>query len=260
MTKEDYKMQFDIGTIKHLGLQMYSTLPPVIGELVSNAWDADATFVKITIPMTAINDQSEITVEDDGSGMSDQDIRNAYLVVGRDRRNKIEGGDVPTPIYHRKVMGRKGIGKFSAFGVANEIEIESIKNNEISRFQMNFAAFETHSKEREIILPALAPTNTITYGTKVTLRHFNKYQKRVMPIKAIRRGLARRFSIIGKADNFEVYVNDLPITPEERDLKRLLQKDPDGSSYLWTYENEEIVPDTGWMVSGWIGTLNRTSA
>ena len=36
-------MKFDIGTIKHLGLQMYSTLPPVIGELVTNAWDANAT-------------------------------------------------------------------------------------------------------------------------------------------------------------------------------------------------------------------------
>ena len=41
IAREAYKMLFDIGTIKHLGLQMYSTLPPVIGELVSNAWDAD---------------------------------------------------------------------------------------------------------------------------------------------------------------------------------------------------------------------------
>ena len=29
--KPPYVMQFDVGTIKHLGLQMYSTLPPVIG-------------------------------------------------------------------------------------------------------------------------------------------------------------------------------------------------------------------------------------
>src|ERR1700730_10586266 len=100
--KAPFKIEFDIGTIKHLGLQMYSTLPPVIGELVSNAWDADATFAKITIPSTPINELSERVVEDDGSGMSDQDIRNAYLVVGRDRRKEV--GDVPTPLYHRKVM------------------------------------------------------------------------------------------------------------------------------------------------------------
>ena len=35
-----YQIDFDIATIKHLGLQMYATLPLVIGELVANAWDA----------------------------------------------------------------------------------------------------------------------------------------------------------------------------------------------------------------------------
>ena len=36
--KPPYTMRFDVGTIKHLGLQMYSTLPPVIGELVADGW------------------------------------------------------------------------------------------------------------------------------------------------------------------------------------------------------------------------------
>lgn len=257
MTQEDFKMQFDIATIKHLGLQMYSTLPPVIGELVSNAWDADATYVKITIPSTPINELSEIGVEDNGSGMSDRDIREAYLVVGRDRRKDI--GDIPTPLYRRRVMGRKGIGKFSAFGVAGEIEVESVKDGEVSRFQMNYSAFEHHAKEREIVLPAMNPTNSLTQGTKVTLRHFSKYQNRILPIKAIRRGLARRFSVIGEQNNFEIYVNGEPILPEERDLKRLLEKDSDGNPYLWSYVDEEILPGTGWTVSGWIGALNRTN-
>ena len=40
-------MHFDPNTIEHLGIQMYSTLPPVIAELISNAYDADAKHVKI---------------------------------------------------------------------------------------------------------------------------------------------------------------------------------------------------------------------
>ena len=75
-------MEFDPGTIKHLGLQMYSTLPPVIGELVSNAWDADAKRVDIVIPTTTLNDDSEITIADDGLGMTDKLVREAYLIVG----------------------------------------------------------------------------------------------------------------------------------------------------------------------------------
>ncbi len=68
--KQDFKIEFDIGTIKHLGLQMYSTLPPVIGELVANAWDADAEHVDITIPKTTFTDDSVIVIEDDGEGNS----------------------------------------------------------------------------------------------------------------------------------------------------------------------------------------------
>ena len=62
-------MKFGRGTIKHLGLQMYSTLPPVIGELVANAWDANATKVEIEIPKTLIDyNNSEIIIRDNGIG------------------------------------------------------------------------------------------------------------------------------------------------------------------------------------------------
>ena len=82
MSRPPFQMEFDPGTIKHLGLQMYSTLPPVIGELVSNAWDADAKRVDIVIPTTTLNDDSEITIADDGLGMTDKLVREAYLIVG----------------------------------------------------------------------------------------------------------------------------------------------------------------------------------
>lgn len=86
-TQEPFRMDFDIYTIKHLGLQMYSTLPPVIGELVANAWDANAKRVEITIPEGPIDEHtSEITIVDDGIGMSDGDIRRKYLIIGRRRR------------------------------------------------------------------------------------------------------------------------------------------------------------------------------
>ena len=47
MTQEELKVTFDINTIDHLGVKLYSTLPPMIAELVSNAWDADAKNVYI---------------------------------------------------------------------------------------------------------------------------------------------------------------------------------------------------------------------
>lgn len=252
----NFKMEFDIGAIKHLGLQMYSTLPPVIAELVSNAWDADAPKVEITIPATPLVEGTEIVIKDYGEGMSDADVRDAYFVVGRDKRlaeqtDETKGG--------RKVHGRKGIGKFSAFGIANKIEVESIKNGETSHFVLDYEAMESAAGNREIEIPPLNPTNTIKEGTKVTLKDFRKFKNRKVDVKTVRRALARRFSIIGEENNFEVIINGEPITPEERDLTRLLDKDSDGNLYIWKYDNAEIFPGSGWTVSGWIGALDRTT-
>ena len=251
-----YRMKFDVGTIKHLGLQMYSTLPQVIGELVANAWDANATKVKITIPCTQIDEEtSEIIISDNGIGMSDEDVREKYLIIGRDRREKELSDETPAPL-KRKIMGRKGIGKFSAFGIAKEIVVESAKDDEISHFRMNYDELMEKEKEREIEFDPLDPTGDVTVGTKVTLKYITKFKTQSIQIEKIRQGLARRFAVIGL--QFEVVINGCPISPEDRNLKRLLDKDMDGELYLWDV-NEEIREGTGWTVSGWIGALKRTS-
>ena len=258
-SKDPYRMEFDVGTIKHLGLQMYSTLPPVIGELVANSWDANASRVEITIPDTPIDEQtSEIVISDDGIGMSDEEVRNKYLIIGRDRRDDEKSDKTPPP-HKRKIMGRKGIGKLSAFGIAKEIVVESVKDDEVSHFRMNYDELLEKADDRFIDFLPLDPTETVSEGTKITLRYITKFKRRRISIDIIRRGLARRFAVIGAEQRFEVVINGDPITPEDRDLKRLLQKDMNGKPYLWEYNNKEIKPGTGWTVSGWIGALERTT-
>lgn len=256
--ENSYEMKFDIGTIKHLGLQMYSTLPPVIGELVANAWDANATRVDITIPDDPIDQKrSEIIIEDDGIGMSDQDVREKYLRIGRDRRERDGSDRTPEPL-KRRIMGRKGIGKFSAFGIAKEIDVESVHNGITSHFLMNYDKLLEKENERVIQLPQLPPSESISKGTKITLRNIIKFKNRRISIETIRRGLARRFSVI-RHDDFGVVINGKPITIEERDLQRKLAIDEDGNKYLWEYNGEEIKEGTGWTVTGWIGAVDRTS-
>ena len=258
-SKKPYRMEFDVGTIKHLGLQMYSTLPPVIAELVANAWDANATKVEITIPEMPIDQStSKIVISDDGIGMSDTDVRGKYLIIGRDRREKDHSDETASP-YKRKIMGRKGIGKFSAFGIAKEIVVESVKDGNVSHFRMNYDELLAEEDKREIEFPPLPPTDTVHQGTKIILKYITKFKNRRIPIGTIRRGLARRFAVIGEQNGFEVIINDEPISIEERNLQSKLASDADGNPYLWKYDKTEIKPGTGWTVSGWIGTLSRTS-
>lgn len=253
-----YEMDFDIATIKHLGLQMYSTLPPVIGELVANAWDANATEVEITIPETRIDDRSEIIIKDNGDGMSDSDLREKYLIVGRDRRESEDTERPPAPD-ERPIMGRKGIGKFSAFGIAKEIEIESAGGNGVSCFVMDYDEMLKSAPRRRAEFPSLKPTGNVSQGTTITLRRITKFRTRPIPLAQLRRGLARRFSIIGEQHQFEVIINGDPISVEERDLTRLLAKDADGKPYLWEFNKVKIDPDRDWAVTGWIGALERTT-
>ena len=257
--RNPYQMEFDVGTIKHLGLQMYSTLPPVIAELVANSWDANATRVEITIPTTPINENtSEIVISDNGIGMSDKDVRKKYLIIGRDRRENGQPETTPAP-RNRKIMGRKGIGKLSAFGIAKEIAVESVKGGIVSHFRMNYDEILEKVDDKVIEFPQLSPSEDVSQGTKITLKRITKFKNRGIDIKRIRRGLARRFAVIGAQQEFEVVINGDPISPEDRDLKRLLEKDVSENPYLWKYDDVEIQPDTGWIVSGWIGALKRTS-
>jgi hypothetical protein len=265
MAREKFTLKFQTGTIKHLGLQMYSTLPPVLGELVANAWDADSPRVSITIPETRFGDDSEIVVRDWGHGMTDAQVQNQYLHIGRDRRvedktdttlGRAKREQPPEPeIKPRKVMGRKGIGKFSPFGIAKQIEVETVRDGVTSRFIMDFDKM-MEAGDEEIEFENLPPTGEVTEGTCVKLRRLERYRTKAPSIDQLRRGLARRFSVI--TSGLEVIVNGEPITVEDRDLKRLLDVDSQGNQYLWEFNDVEIQEGTGWIVSGWIGALKRT--
>lgn len=104
-----------------LGVKLYSTLPPVINELVSNSYDADATKIIITID----NSNKTIVCEDDGCGMDSEDITNKFLMISRNRRKSEQ--TQTTPKFKRRITGRKGLGKLSVFGICKIIEVETIK-------------------------------------------------------------------------------------------------------------------------------------
>jgi len=136
MTQENngqqLKMTFTPNTIEHLGVRMYSTLPPVVAELIANSQDADATEVHVLLKD---NGDKEIVVSDNGHGMSFLEINEKFLRIGRNRRN--DEGSQTSP-GGRKVIGKKGLGKLSFFGIAHEIEVQTIQDNKRNSFLMKW--------------------------------------------------------------------------------------------------------------------------
>ncbi len=110
---EEYTLDIDLNVLNHLGLNLYSNVPAVLAELIANAWDADASRVNVSV-----KEQSEgkrISIQDNGCGMNDADLREKFLTVGYQRRSPGSGDQ--TPGKGRPVMGRKGIGKLSVLSI-----------------------------------------------------------------------------------------------------------------------------------------------
>ncbi|MEI3249388.1 MAG: ATP-binding protein [Faecalibacterium sp.] len=129
MKEKEYKLNIDPRILELLGPSLYTNIYYVLAELIANAYDADAHNVYI------IANKDDITVEDDGKGMSyaDGDIQK-YLNVAAVSRNT--DAESLTPM-KRKKMGRKGVGKLAALSVSENVLIKTISNGEKSGFVLS---------------------------------------------------------------------------------------------------------------------------
>lgn len=125
----DLRLRFDPHTIEHLGSNMYSRLPNAVAELVANAYDADAT--EISVRVIGSGEAQRIVVEDNGHGMSHDDIRDKYLRIGRNRRGR--KATATSESGTRTVSGKKGLGKLALFGIGHRIEVSTTRQGSDER-------------------------------------------------------------------------------------------------------------------------------
>jgi len=250
---DKFTMEFEPATIEHLGLKLYSSLPPVIGELVSNAWDAEADKVWITIPEGTIDHASVVAIRDNGNGMSPTEVQEKYLLIGRNRR-ETENADV-SPNKKRPLTGRKGLGKLSGFGIADRIEIRSVKDGFAAAILLDYQKMKKCPRgkpyEPEIVASKSGKTADED-GTTVTISSLRR--QRPIDRNYIMKELARRFRFIGSG--FLVYINGQPIKESARRQKSDCRE-------AWDVKSLDVgdVVDgpRDWKVNGWIGVLEKSS-
>lgn len=196
LNNKELVMEFDPNTIEHLGINQYSTLPPVIAELVANSYDADSKEVIIKV-----NDaeNKEILVSDNGHGMLFDQINEKFLRIGRNRRE--EDNSQKSESGKRLVIGKKGIGKLSFFGIARSIEITTIRNYIENKFLMDLDKLKEAGKKRRDYKPQVISNNVkskIEQGTLV--RMYNIKRKSPYSPEDIAYSLAKYFCIFDEPD------------------------------------------------------------
>jgi|GEM_PF-189220 len=196
--KRKLTMSFDPMTIEHLGINMYSSLPNALAELVANAYDADAKTVYISL--TDEKGQKSVEVVDDGCGMDFDEINDKFLRIGRNRR---KDGAATSP-GGRKATGKKGLGKLALFGLCDVIDIETVKEGSgekikfiLDRKALNAAHGDAYEPEFEVI------ANAKDIGTTIKLQNLKR--KSAFNKEELADSLARLFDCFDA--NFRCYIS-----------------------------------------------------
>ncbi len=229
---EELVLTFAGNIVKHLGVQMYAGRPvPAIAELISNAWDADAKEVDARLPLDepwdATNTNQFIDVSDNGNGMTWDMVRDAYLDVGRDRREAEQTDRSPAG---RLLQGRKGVGKLAGFGIADMVEVQTVhKDLDKKVGEKVLIWFRLSMSDLKKVEKGPAPVELIyagpvskapkgcrrDQGTTVMLRQL--HERRAQNPDRFHHSMAQRFLFIGS--KFRVRINGEGLREEKIKLQ-----------------------------------------
>ncbi|MBQ8684577.1 MAG: ATP-binding protein [Clostridia bacterium] len=235
------KLEFQIafGAIKHFGRNLYTTNPPAIAELVANAWDAYATECSIYY------NESDLLIIDNGIGMTDNEFQERYACSGYTKNLDIR---IPKDFQKRPYMGKKGIGKFSAFSLADKyiLYTKSDEDTQWKAIELQHDILNTPQPTVEIPIRRIDDLNEVeekfnikinfTTGTIIYLPNIKRSitEKTVASLNNL---LPRRFSVT-------TIINDgkfsLKFQGKEFDLKKHFYYDNIELVYYFGYTKEEI--------------------
>ena len=227
-----YNFNISLSILNHLGRNLYRSFITVLGEAVSNSWDADAHNVYITID----REEKILIVRDDGDGMTESDFQNKFLKIGYSKRryNKTHTDS------GRPYIGRKGIGKLALLSCAQTITIltktektefvggvidnsgldqaikDDISSNEYNLGVPNESLVSNYKNKMD------KGTVIIFEGLKDGIRNRIDYIRKLV-------ALYFRFSL--KDPTFNIYINEKVVTIEE--LNQIKEK----TQFVWILNN-----------------------
>ncbi|GAW37111.1 hypothetical protein RA2_04186 [Roseovarius sp. A-2] len=226
---DPYRFEISLSVLNHLGRNLYRNFVTVLGEAISNSWDANAKNVWIEID----RENSSFSIKDDGDGMDSGDFQGKFLKIGYSKR-KAGGSKSSTG---RPYIGAKGIGKLALLSCAKRVSVFSKTDGTdyvggvIDNAGLDGAILGDRSTE-EYPLEQLDfsliselreghEKGTIIYfeSTNDQLKNSDAYIKKLL-------ALSFKFSLLD--EEFTIHVSGDPVTVD--DLKPL----SDATQFLWS--------------------------
>lgn len=232
MNDEKFTFEISLSVLNHLGRNLYRSFTTVLGEAISNAWDADAKNVWIHID----KGNNSFYIKDDGIGMTRDDFQYKFLKIGYTKR---KDGSTKSAL-NRPYIGRKGIGKLALLSCADKITVISkTKNSDyvggvIDNSGLDQAITDDLTPDQyrlgqwqEAIFKDYSEGHT--QGTIIYFENIKDGIRNSLDLLKKSIALYFRFSLID--NTFNIFLGDDPITLD--DLNSLAEK----TEFLWNINN-----------------------
>ncbi len=154
------QLRFSTEIVRRLGEELNPTLDKGILELVKNAYDADATDCRVEL-RNSDRPGGSITVEDNGDGMTADEIANGWLVLGRSSK----AASQRTPL-GRIPAGSKGLGRLAALRMGRTASLLTVSRQQLHSLHelvIDWSAFDEVSLVDDYALEI--KTNACEEGT-----------------------------------------------------------------------------------------------
>lgn len=145
------RWRFDVSTFRLIGRDLITDRVTALFELVKNSYDANAQNVNVIFEnVGAGKTDSVIRIEDDGFGMSFEDIRDKWMVIGTSSKRSHPYSPEP---YNRKCVGEKGIGRFAVDKLGDKVSIitKNMGADKWLKVDIDWSSYFNESQEREDI-------------------------------------------------------------------------------------------------------------
>lgn len=166
------QLKFAPDILRRLGEELIPNPEQGLIELVKNAYDADAKTCNIMLSKV-LRKGGTIIIEDDGIGMSVEDLLNGFLIIGRSRKSPRKRSKK----YRRLPVGDKGLGRLAALRLGSKVIVKSRPKAERETqyvLTIDWAEIDKANVVEDIVLPIQKEHTIIPPGVTIEIINLRK--------------------------------------------------------------------------------------
>ncbi|MFA6489812.1 MAG: ATP-binding protein [Candidatus Micrarchaeia archaeon] len=206
-SEKDKFVRVGTALVSHLSDAFYDNNVRVFEEYIVNASDALARKVDIKIS------SSFIEIKDDGQGMNPSELKRFFFIAHSDKKaGEFKNIGRGKSAISRQIIGQFGLGKLSAYRLADKLTIISWKDGAESSASLSFTELRQKDYLDEFEMNVATKKSSHPNGTLVEMSNLKR--KIYVPplIKQLTAELPRRLTI---RDDLDILVNETKLQREK---------------------------------------------